>query len=81
MLLLLIMQSVIKTRHKAEAEEAQRRYFWSLTPYERLALAVRLNRQARAVMAANPANVPQSFAPDNGRRVLKSTAPIPRGKR
>ena len=75
------MQPVIKTRHKGEAEEAQRRYFWSLTPYERLALAVRLNQQARAIYAANPANPPLDFAPDHGRRVLKSAAPIPRGRR
>ena len=75
------MQPVIKTRHKQEAEEAQRRYFWSLTPYERLALAVKLNHQARAIYASNPANPPLDATFDNGRRVLKSAAPIPRGKR
>ena len=73
------MPPVIKTPYKAEAEAAQRRYFWSLTPRERLALAVRLNRQARAIYAANPANPP--LAVPNGRRVFKSAAPIPRGGR
>lgn len=75
------MQPVIKTRHKQEAEEAQRRYYWSLTPVERLALAVKLNRQARAIYAANPANSPQDSALHHGRRVFKSATPIPRGKR
>ncbi|GAB2453602.1 hypothetical protein GCM10011375_00670 [Hymenobacter qilianensis] len=76
------MQPIIKTRSKAEAEEAQRRYFWSLTPYERVALAVKLNRQARAIYAANPANSSLDFAPhQHGRRVLKSTTPIPRDRR
>ncbi len=71
------MKHVIKTCNKAEAEEQQRRYYWSLTPYERLALAVKLNRQAQAIYAANPANPPLT----HGRRILKSAAPIPRGSR
>ena len=36
------MRPVFKTQDKAQADEQQRRYYWSLTPYERLALAVRL---------------------------------------
>ena len=73
------MSPIVKTQHKVEAEAAQRRYFWSLTPRERLALAVRLNRQARAIYAANPANPP--LTTPNGGRVFKSAAPIPRGGR
>lgn len=69
------MRPVIKSQDKAQVDEQQRRYYWSLTPYERLALAVRLNRQARLIYAANPANLP---VPNDGKRVLKSAAPIPR---
>ena len=69
------MRPVFKSQHKADLDEQQRRYYWSLTPYERLALAVRLNRQARLIYAANPANPPLDF---NGGRVLKSAAPLPR---
>ena len=72
------MPPVIKTPHKAEAEEAQRRYFWSLTPRERLVLAVRLNRQARALYAANPANPPRPAAV---KRVIKSAGPVPRSRK
>lgn len=68
------MALLIKTRDKATLDDAQRRYFWSLTPYERLTLAQRLNQQAQAVYAANPANPP--LAADPG-RVLKSSTPIP----
>ncbi|WP_071891402.1 hypothetical protein [Hymenobacter sp. PAMC 26628] len=74
------MHPVFKTRDKALLDDLQRRYYWGLTPYERLALAVRLNRQARAIYAANPANPTRATSP-NGRRVLKSAAPILRGKR
>jgi hypothetical protein len=69
------MRPVYKSSDKAAIDQQQRRYYWSLTPQERLALAVRLNQQARVIYAANPANPPLS--PD-GRRVLKSSAPIPR---
>ena len=41
------MRPVFKTQSKAEADEQQRRYYWSLTPQERLAIAVRLNAAAR----------------------------------
>ena len=71
------MQPVFKSPDKAAVEAQQRRYYWSLTPYERLALAVRLNRQAQAIYAANPANPPLA----HGRRILKSAAPVPRGSR
>ena len=74
------MGPVIKTRDKALAEEAQRRYYWSLEPSERLALAVRLNQQARAGAIVNPANSPLPARAD-GKRVLKSATPIPRGGR
>ena len=69
------MRLVFKSRDKTQLDEQQRRYYWSLTPYERLALAVRLNEQARRIYAANPANPP--LTPD-GRRILKSAAPLPR---
>jgi hypothetical protein len=69
------MRSVFKSPDKAAIDEQQCRYYWSLTPHERLALAVRLNQQARAIYAANPANPP---LPTHGGRVLKSAAPIPR---
>ena len=72
------MQPVFKTRDKAEAEEQQRRYYWSLTPQQRLALAVRLNAHARLLCPAAPTD---TSAPAHGRRVFKSTAPIPRGGR
>lgn len=73
------MRPVIKTQHKTEAEEAQRHYFWSLTPCERLVLAAQLNRQARAIGDESSANQPPAqFA--NGERVLKSATPIPRRK-
>lgn len=74
------MRPVFKTRDKALLDEWQRRHYWGLTPYERLALAVRLNQQARAIYAANPANPPRVSPPD-GRRVLKSATPVLRGKR
>ena len=66
------MGIVLKSRDKAVIDEQQRRYYWGLTPQQRLALALRLNQQARAIYAANPAALP------HGRRVLKSAAPIPR---
>lgn len=69
------MRPVFKTQDKAQIEEQQRRYYWSLTPYERLALAVQLNQQARRIYAANLANPPLN---SDGRRVFKSAAPIPR---
>jgi hypothetical protein len=69
------MRSVIKSAAKAVTQEAQRRYYWSLTPYERLALAQRLNEQARRIAALNPAN---PALPDYGRRVFKATAPVSR---
>ena len=69
------MQPVFKTRDKTEAETQQRLHYWAMTPEQRLALAVRLNEHARYLCAANPANAP--LVPD-GRRVLKSAAPIPR---
>ncbi|WP_210517830.1 hypothetical protein [Hymenobacter terricola] len=72
------MQPVFKTRDKAAAEAEQRRYYWAMTPEQRLALAVRLNEHARYLYAANPAN---ALVPPDGRRVLKSAAPIPRRKR
>ena len=72
------MPLIIKTQNKAEAEAAQRRYFWSLTPHERLALAVRLNRQARVLYAANPANPP--LVVPGEKRVTKSAVPIPRSR-
>ena len=75
------MSLIIKTRSKAEADEQQRRYFWGLTPYDRLALAVRLNQQAQAIYAANPANPPRNTPLIDGRRVLKSATPVPRGER
>ena len=68
------MRPVFKSCDKADIDEQQRRYFWSLTPHERLALAVRLNRQARLLYAANPANPP---LPTNGGRILKSATPFP----
>ena len=68
------MGIVLKSRDKAVIDEQQRRYYWGLTPQQRLALALRLNQQARAIYAANPANP----ALPHGRRVLKSAAPIPR---
>ena len=74
------MHPVFKTRDKARLDELQRRYYWGLTPYERLALAGRLNQQARATYAANPANPPRVSPPD-GRRILKSATPISRGGR
>lgn len=43
------MRPVHKTQSKAEADAQQRRYYWSLTPQARLALAVRLNAAAREV--------------------------------
>ncbi len=70
------MRPVFKTQNKAEADEAQRRHFWAMTPLERLELAVRLNAQARLLYAANPANPPLPVP--NGKRVLKSATPIPR---
>ena len=70
------MRPVFKSQHKADNDEQQRRYYWSLTPCERLVLAVRLNQQARLLYAANPANPPLPV-PD-GKRVLKSDRPIPR---
>lgn len=69
------MRPVFKTRDKAQTDEQQRRYYWGLTPHERLALAGRLNQQARSIYAANPANPP---LPTDGGRVLKSAAPLPR---
>jgi len=69
------MQPVFKTRDKAEAEAQQRHHYWAMTPHERLALALRLNEHARYLYVANPANAP---LPPDGRRVLKSAAPIPR---
>lgn len=63
------MRPVFKSPDKARLDEQQRRYCRALTPHERLALAVRLNRQARLVYAANPANPP---LPTDGRRILKS---------
>ena len=71
------MQPVVKTQRKAEAEEAQRRYFWSLTPRQRRELAVKLNQQARAIYASNPANSLRN-PPADGKRVFKSATPIPR---
>ena len=69
------MRPVFKSQHKADNDEQQRRYYWSLTPEQRVALAVQLNAQALLIYAANPANPP---LPAYGRKVLKSTSPIPR---
>jgi hypothetical protein len=69
------MRPVFKSRDKASLEQLQRQHYWAMTPYERLALAVQLNRQAQLIYAANPANPP---LPADGGRVLKSAAPIPR---
>ena len=66
------MRPVFKSQHKADLDAAQRRHYWSLSPAQRVALAVRLNAQARASYAANPANPP---LPDfHG--VIKSRTPI-----
>ena len=73
-----MMRPVFKSRDKADLDEQQRRYYWSLTPHERLALAVRLNQQARMIYVANPANPPLPTATIDGGRVLKSAAPLPR---
>ena len=70
------MRPVFKSSHKADLDAAQRSHYWGLTPAQRVALAVRLNAQARALHAANPANAP---LPDYGRNVFKSASPIPRG--
>ena len=70
------MRPVFKSPHKADNDEQQRRYYWSLTPAQRLALAVRLNAAVRELYAANPVNPPLPV-PD-GKRVLKSDKPIPR---
>lgn len=71
------MRPVFKSSNKADIDEQQRRYYWSLTPHERLALAVRLNQQARLIYAANPANPPLT-RPTDGGRILKSATPLPR---
>ena len=73
-----MMRLVFKSRDKADLDEQQRRYYWSLTPHERLALAVRLNQQAQMTYAANPANSPLPIVTTDGGRVLKSAAPLPR---
>lgn len=73
-----MMRPVLKSLNKADLDEQQRRYYWSLTPHERLALAVRLNQQARIIYAANPANPPLPTVTTDGGRVLKSAAPLPR---
>ena len=73
-----MMRPVFKSRDKADLDEQQRRYYWSLTPHERLALAVRLNQQAQMIYAANPANSPLPIVTTDGGRVLKSAAPLPR---
>ena len=73
-----MMRPVFKSRDKADLDEQQRCYYWSLTPYERLALAVRLNQQARMIYAANPANPLLPIATIDGGQVLKSAAPLPR---
>ena len=73
-----MMRPVFKSHDKADLDEQQRRYYWSLTPHERLALAVRLNQQAQMIYAANPANSPLPIVTTDGGRVLKSAAPLPR---
>ena len=72
------MRPVFKSPHKADNDAQQRRHYWAMTPEQRVALAVRLNAEARAIYAANPANPP---LPDHGRKVLKSATPVPRGRR
>lgn len=72
------MSLIIKTQNKAEAEQAQRRYYWSLTPRERLEVARRLNEQARAICAANPANLPLTTTQAHGGSIYKSATPVPR---
>lgn len=71
---------IFKTTDKAAADAWQRQQRWNLTPQERLAIVVRLNRTARALYEANPANPPFPV-PLDGRRIHKSAAPIPRAGR
>jgi len=68
---------IIKSRNKADIDEAQRRYWWAKTPQERLAAVARLMAQVRQLYAANPANPALTY----GERVLKSATPIPRRER
>lgn len=49
-------------------------YWWSKTPEERLAAALKLIKRAKAIYRSNPANPPLT----NGGQVLKSDKPIQR---
>lgn len=70
---------LIKTQNKADIDEAQRHYWWSKTPQERLAAAAELIRHGKLLYAANPNNPP--LFPTDGAHVLKATTPIRRGGR
>jgi hypothetical protein len=68
---------IYKTQNAAEISKFQKAYWHSKTPQERLAAALKLNHEAKALYLLNPNNPPLNHEP----RILKSRTPIERRKR
>ena len=66
------MSTIRKSSNLDEIHVYDKKNWWAKTPQERLAAALELTRQAKAIYYANPANPPLG----NGGQVLKSDKPI-----
>ncbi len=71
------MSTIRKSSNPDEIHVYDKEYWWTKTPQERLAAALKLIRRAKAIYYANPKNPPLS----NGGHVLKSSTPIDQRKR
>jgi hypothetical protein len=65
------MDIIRKSSNPADIPAYDKDYWWSKTPQERLAAALKLIRRAKAIYYANPKNPPLG----NGGQVLKSDKP------
>jgi hypothetical protein len=68
------MPPIRKSSNPEDIHTYDKEYWWSKTPEERLAAALKLIRRAKAIYYANPKNPPLG----NGGQVLKSNKPIQR---
>ncbi|WP_338869427.1 hypothetical protein WBJ53_20095 [Spirosoma sp. SC4-14] len=66
------MSTIHKSQNFNDIPAYDKEYWWSKTPQERLAAALKLIRRAKAIYYANPANASLG----NGGQVLKSNRPI-----
>ncbi len=66
------MDIIHKSSNPADIPDYDKEYWWSKTPQERLAAALKLIRRTKVIYYANPKNTPLG----NGGQVFKSDKPI-----